>query len=82
MVWGWNSRTPKGSIIIGGQEVAQTLMCVHCGHHWIPVHGSGATRGFCRNCMGPTCGHQVCDTCFPYEKQIEAFEQGKLRVLR
>ena len=72
-------RKPKGYIEIndpdGPGERGETLMCVHCQHHWIVRAGSGAKRGFCLSCNGPTCGKRVCETrCLPFEKRIEMIE--------
>lgn len=62
----------------------ETLMCVHCQKHWVVRPGSGITRGFCFNCMGPTCGKEVCEPCVPFEQAIENMERvdQNLRVLR
>ena len=69
---------PSGFIFIDGQEVAETLCCVHCRSHWVPVKGSGKVRGFCRKCMGPTCGSKSCDTCVPFEKRLEQIERNTI----
>lgn len=53
-------RKPHGFVFVDGREVAQTLQCVHCGKHWIPIRGSGIKRGFCQKCMGPLCGSASC----------------------
>jgi len=65
----------KGSIVIGGEEVAMTLQCCHCGGHWIPIRGSGRQRGFCTNCMAPHCGRRECWPCVPAEKKLEKIEK-------
>ena len=52
-----------------------TLQCVHCGMHWKVQRGSGKKRGFCTNCMGPTCGQHKCDPCYPQEKQLDDAEK-------
>jgi hypothetical protein len=75
-------RKPNGHIIIEGQEIADTLQCCHCGHHWIPVKGSGRTRGFCTKCNGVTCGRPECMECVPYEKRLDLYEKGKLKILK
>jgi len=67
-------RKPHGHIIIDGAEVAHTLRCVHCGAHWVSIHGSGTKRGFCMSCMGPTCGKDECDKCAPFEARLELTE--------
>ena len=55
---------------------AGTLMCVHCGGHWIPQAGSGKTRGYCMNCAGPVCG-PCCAACVPTEQYLENLEKGR-----
>lgn len=75
-------RKPAGTVVIDGVEVASTRQCVHCQQHFISVRGSGALRGFCRNCMGDTCGAPKCDRCLPAEKKLDLYESGKLSVLR
>jgi len=51
-----------------------TLQCCHCNKHWFVEPGSGKTRGFCINCMGPHCGGPACVSCTPFEKQLAAWE--------
>ena len=68
-------RRADGGITIDGCEVASTVMCVHCGAHWIPLAGSKIIRGWCTKCMGPICGPK-CAKCIPYEKWIEQIEKG------
>lgn len=71
-----------GAIYDGtGCQVADTVMCVHCGRHWIWRQGSGKRRGFCMNCMGITCGNQKCVECLPIEKRMTLFETGKRKSL-
>lgn len=67
---------PSGFIVIGGEEVANTLQCAHCGMHWIVVKGSGRIRGYCQYCHKATCGEEKCHVCIPYEATLE-FEEGK-----
>ena len=74
-------RKEHGGVVVDGRQVADTLQCVHCGRHWVPEPGSGKVRGFCRCCMGPTCGAQKCDACLPFEKRLDLYEAGKLGVL-
>lgn len=71
-------RKPGGTIIIDGQEVANTLQCCHCGKHWISRRGSGITRGFCLKCEHVTCGATACNDCIPYLKKLDLAEKGKL----
>lgn len=52
-----------------------TLMCVHCGQHYIVQPGSGKQRGFCTKCMGVTCGRRKCKKCVPLEQFIESLEK-------
>jgi hypothetical protein len=77
-----HERKATGAIIVEGMHVADTLRCVHCGHVWIPIKGSGRKRGYCTKCNGVTCGAHKCDTCYPFEKQLEDYEKGKLNVLK
>ena len=71
-----------GTIALDGKCVADTLQCCHCNKHFIVEKGSGNRRGFCMHCMGPTCGDYLCDTCIPFEKKLDLFEKGKIKVLR
>ena len=80
-MFGWRNKGCAGVVLIDGQQVADTLCCVHCNRHWIVQRGSGITRGFCTNCMGPTCGHKKCDGCYPLEKKLEDYEKGKIKIL-
>ncbi len=59
-----------------GTDEHDTRQCVHCGCHWEVSPGSGKTRGFCRNCMGPICG-QRCAVCYPMEKQLDDAERPR-----
>lgn len=34
-------------------------------------------RGFCFNCMGPTCGGEACLECLPFEAKLEAQEGSR-----
>jgi len=70
-----NDNAPKGAILVDGRQVADTYQCVHCGNHFISVKGSKKIRGFCRNCMGVTCGRKECDVCVPFEKKIVDLER-------
>lgn len=66
---------PSGYIIMGGEEVANTLQCCHCGMHWIVINGSGTIRGYCGKCRKVTCGNPKCNTCTPFETVLE-FSEG------
>lgn len=71
----------------GWTVVGETVQCVHCAKHWIMEPGSGRERGFCRNCMGVTCGAEGCYNCLPQEKWLEQMEakgrmEENLRILR
>ena len=68
---------PGGAWIVDGIEVAHTFTCCHGGEVFISVPGSSQVRGFCRNCMGVTCGKRECDKCVPFERKCELVEQGK-----
>lgn len=72
-------RKPAGVIIIGGEEVAHTRMCCHCGTHFVSVKGSGKVRGWCTLCTAITCGDPKCDPCVPYELRIEVMEGKSVR---
>jgi hypothetical protein len=75
-------RKPSGHIIIEGSEVADTMKCVHCGHQWIPIKGSGRTRGFCTKCNGVTCGSPECMPCYPFEQRLDDYERNRLKILK
>lgn len=64
-----------GGSATGWTQIGDTLQCVHCGGHWMPVPGSGRRRGWCYRCDGPLCGHDVCFTCIPEEKWLELCER-------
>lgn len=76
-----HERKPNGTILMDGQEVANTMQCCHCGKHFVSVKGSGTLRGFCRCCMQITCGDSKCDSCIPFEQKIEEYEKGKRLIL-
>lgn len=62
----------------GGPVVIQdTVMCCHCGRHWLVRPGSGKRRGICLNCGGITCGKKKCDKCVPLEQRLENWEAGR-----
>lgn len=65
----------RGSIIIDGREVANTVQCCHCAGHFLYQRGSGTTRGFCTRCSQITCGKPECDPCRPFEKWLEMVER-------
>jgi len=54
-----------------GVSEQKTVMCVHCGMHYVVRPGSGKVRGVCLMCYGPTCGRVGCDPCVPLEKGLE-----------
>lgn len=65
-----HSKVSSDLIIIdenGNEHQRECLKCVHCQQIWIVQRGSGKKRGFCMNCMGPTCGSKKCNTCIPLE---------------
>lgn len=66
----------SGVIIIDSKEVATTRQCVHCGGHFVSIKGSGVTRGYCMRCGGITCGKEMCDSCIPFEKQLDMVDNG------
>ena len=53
--------------------------CVHCGGHFQVVPGSGIKRGYCRNCMGVTCGKPECNPCLPFQKWMDLVEANDRR---
>ena len=81
-------RKPHGNFIITDPNSptieGDTLQCCHCGMHWIQIKGSGIKRGFCMNCMQPTCGKPECSVCLPHEKLLETIEKksGILNPIR
>lgn len=64
----------KGAVVQNGQHIADTLQCVHCGRHWVPLKGSGTRRGWCSACSGVCCGNEACMVCIPYEARLEIME--------
>lgn len=58
-----HERHPHGIILVNGKEVASTLMCPHCGTHFISRKGSGIRRAWCPRHMAVTCGDLQCDPC-------------------
>jgi hypothetical protein len=74
-------RNASGFIFVDGQEVAETLKCVHCQYTWRVKHGSGIQRGWCMNCNGPHCGGQNCWECVPFKKKLDEYEAGKRKTL-
>jgi len=53
-----------------------TLQCCHCDGHFEVLAGSGRLRGFCRRCMGYTCGAPDCFVCLTAEQKLENTEAG------
>jgi len=83
LIRGHTATKAAGHVIItsaDGSSIEQdTIQCVHCQRHWQVIPGSGRKRGFCRKCMGPTCGSVACDeSCYPFEKRLDHVEIGKL----
>lgn len=75
-----NARAPRndkhgGYIAIDGVVKAQTIQCAHCPAHWVMRTGSGIVRGFCGNCMRPTCGDRGCDRCVTWEQKLQMIER-------
>lgn len=75
-------KKPKvaGGIMLDGQQVAESIQCVHCSAHYYPQPGSGKRRGWCMNCKGPICGSPLCDVCIPTEARLEGWESGEKRT--
>jgi hypothetical protein len=65
--------TPEGSDKV---VCTDTIMCCHCGRHWLYQPGCGKKRGRCLRCNGFTCGSRKCDTCVPLEQRLENWEKG------
>lgn len=76
------AKKPSGYILLDGQVVADTVKCVHCGHHWVPIAGSGIMRGWCRNCNGPLCGSHDCFECKDFRQKLDEYEKGQLKILK
>ena len=53
-------RHPHGIIFSNGKEVAATLMCPHCGEHFVSRKGSGVRRSFCFRHQAVTCEKEFC----------------------
>lgn len=77
-----NAKKPSGHIFVDGSQVADTVKCVHCGHHFIPIKGSGTIRGWCNHCGGALCGSKECFECKDFRKKLDEYEAGKLKTLR
>ena len=73
---------PSGHILKDDVVVADTIQCCHGGEHFISVKGSGRTRAFCLKCMGVSCGQPDHLECIHWEKKLELYEKGHIRVLR
>ncbi len=69
-----HERQPHGIIFLDGKEVATTLMCPHCGAHFVSRKGSGIRRAFCMRCMAVTCGDLRCDPCRPFLQELERLQ--------
>lgn len=68
-----------GSILIDGEEVAQTIMCCHCNCQFLNVRLPGKARGWCMRCNAPVCPNPACDECVPFMQMIENIEKGRPR---
>lgn len=67
-------RKPSGAILVDGQQVADTVQCVHCGGHFVMRKGSGRVRGWCATCTGMICGPR-CAQCVPLEQRLDRAER-------
>ena len=77
---------PAGVVIevgpdLPGQVHSDTVMCCHCGKHWVFRAGSGNKRGFCSRCNAITCGAKECDPCRPIEHQLEEIEAAAATII-
>lgn len=82
-----SARKPSGTFIEinadGSIIERDTRQCCHCNRHWIVRPGSGAQRGFCYSCSTHVCGRPECMIfCNPFEKQLDQYEKGIIKVLR
>jgi hypothetical protein len=81
----FTARNAAGYVIKSGGDGRDiehdTQQCCHCGKHFILQPGSGTIRGFCRGCMGMTCGNPACIPCVNFEKKMDLYEKGKLEAL-
>lgn len=75
-------RKAHGVFFIDGKEEGESIQCCHCNGHFNLRPGSGVTRGFCMLCMRVTCGQKKCNACYPFEKKLEDYRSGKLKILR
>jgi hypothetical protein len=76
-------RKPGGWLLMDGEEIAQTMCCVHCNNHFLLIRGSGTLRSFCTTCTGVTCGRRACvEKCVPFEKKLEMIERRATQALR
>lgn len=71
-------RKPHGIVLVDGKEVAHTLMCPHCGEHFVSRRGSGHRRTWCIKCNAVTCGDYACDECKPFAKETGWSQNGVL----
>lgn len=71
-----DARHYSGTILLDGQEVAQTLQCCHCNCHFLNVKLPGKERGWCMNCNGPVCTNPACDACVPFNQWLDNVEKG------
>ena len=56
---------PHGAIFVDGKEVADTLMCPHCGGHFVPRKGQLRLR--CLKHDAKVCDNPICNTfCTDY----------------
>ena len=73
-------RKSHGVVLIDGKEMAATLQCRHCAGHF--VHRKWRGDYICLKCGGVVCGRKACvEQCYPFEKQLEDYETGKLGSL-
>ena len=70
---------PRGAIIVDGQHVADTVMCAHCGQHFVMEKGSGRVRGWCAKCDSILCGGANCRACIPLEKRLDIRERNGMQ---
>lgn len=67
-------RHARGAILEGGNVIADTARCCHCGCHFI-VNTSDLS--FCLSCDDTVCTKPDCNArCYPLEKRLEDWERG------
>jgi hypothetical protein len=76
-------RNPAAFYVTGeGQNIGETVQCVHCMSHIPALHRLVGKMGFCMNCSGPKCSRKECQNCTGHwRKKIEEIGAGKRKHL-